>query len=291
MRTRLGLFALLAACSAPRPQPPRGAVVLTVEGKVEFAPFRFGAEDLPHLPRGAFRAIAPGGQSADAKRFEGVALETVLTDKMELNHDADTAIVHGADGVEVPVPLAVVRQLRPVLADHANGTPFGPSAAGPVSLSLVWPNLDHPGIDTDPRMRWWWVGGVEKIVIQSWLATYGRALQVPAGAPASARLGADVVSAQCIGCHRIHGMGGTRGPELVRSGERPVVRASRAGLRGHLRAVSGTPSAPEITAAVADQVIAFLDSLAEAGPFRDEVEPARPGLDEELPPIGGRSTR
>jgi mono/diheme cytochrome c family protein len=278
MRTRLLLLATVLACSAPRPSPPRGRVVLSVEGRVENGPFRFGAEDLPRLPRRAFEAMPPFGPAAESTRFEGLALAVLLADSMEVAREADTAIVYGDAGVAWPVPLPLIRQLRPVLADRAGGEAVGAWRKGAAPLQLAWPNLEQPGIDTDPRLRWWWIGGVNTIVLQSWTRSYGRALRVPAGAGNGARRGASVLGSQCIGCHRIRGMGGTRGPPLTGVEALRDERALAAKLRNHLREVSGMAGAPELGTGTAHEIGEFLEAVRLAGAPDDEPVELSPPL-------------
>ena len=105
MRTRLSVLVVLLACAAPHPQPPRGQEVLRVEGKVENAPFRFGRDDLPQLPRRAFEAAAPGQERS--RMVQGIALDTLLSDRMEVKPEADTAVVHG-DLADLDDPVGAV---------------------------------------------------------------------------------------------------------------------------------------------------------------------------------------
>ncbi len=270
MRKHLPLVALLLACAAPRPQPPRGAEVFRVDGDVENAPFVFGRDDLPQLERRSFESTRPV-DARKLQRFEGVAVDAVLGEHtMAVRREADTAVVHGEGGVSVPVPLPVLRQLRPVLADHVDGEPTGSAGAAP-SLLLAWPDRDHPGIETDPRLRWWWVTGVQRIELRSWIATYGRALRVPAGAPDAARHGADVIAAQCIGCHAVRGVGGARGPSLT-EGEAPIdrLRHHAPRLADHLRMMGRSSAAPMLTSTMAADVATFLAAVHVAGPPRPE---------------------
>lgn len=278
MRTRVALAAALLACAGGRPFVTRGTPVVTFEGKVEHGPAVLGKTDLESLARRAFAAVPPGATRA---RFEGLALAPLLGDTLELARDADTAVFHGEGGRVAAVPLVSIRQLRPVLADRVDGADTGAWRRGAAPLQLAWPNLDAPGIDSDPRLRWWWVGGVERVELVSWLATYGKALGVPPGADDAARLGADVLATSCLGCHRVRGAGGTRGPELTQALVRGGPQGLATRLRDHLRVVSGTPSAPAVTPLAAGQVSAFLDVAALAGREEDELkEPEQP----EAPP-------
>ena len=283
MRTRLCVLALLAGCFTPHPRPPAGGVVLRIEGMVENAPFTFGRDDLPRLPRRAFEAVAPFANEHQPARFEGVAVAQLLADEMEVMREADIAVVHGEDGVAVPVPLPMIRQLKPVLADSVGGERVEAWRAGAAPLQLAWPNVDHPGVDTDPRMPWWWVGGVSRIEIRSWTATYGKALRVPSGASDAARLGVDVLASRCIGCHRVRGVGGTRGPALTGNDQARARLPAR--LRTHLRAVSGIHDIAEPTPEEVASVAAFLEAVAIAGEDDDEViVPPRRAPERPLPP-------
>ena len=112
------------------------------------------------------------------------------------------------------------------------------------------------------------------------------------------RRGADVLAAQCIGCHAVRGVGGTRGPSLTAEA-RPAaqLRDHPAALSEHLRSAAGAPTAPALTAAMAKEVASFLDAVRVAGPEREPVSPTAPELPpaplDESPiapasPIGGR---
>jgi mono/diheme cytochrome c family protein len=281
MRTRLAIAVALAACAGPRPREPSGELAFQVSGRVEQGPYKFGVDDLPKLPRGAFFAVPP--QRGTKARFEGVAIGDVLTREVEVLRDADVMLVHGHGGLAVVVPLAAVRQYRPVLADHVDGAPTPSWNADAGKLLLAWPNLDQPGFDTDPRVRWWWVPGVVKVELVNWLPTYGRALRVPPGAGDDARLGAEVLQGSCLVCHKVRGIGGTRSRDLKDELVRKDPEAFTAMLHDHLRKASGIPSAPEVTPAQARGVAAFLRALdiAGAGRVEDEIKELPP-----LPPPG-----
>jgi len=177
-----------------------------VDGAVEEGPYRFGRDDLPQLPHRSFSAISPS--SGREERFEGIAVVPFLGDHVSLEKGTDLAVFHGEGGLVAAVSIATLRQTKPVLAyrgDH-------PAEASP--LELAWPNLEQPGIETDPRMAGWWLKEVDRIEMRSFNASYGRALRVPFGASEEARLGAEEVTSACLGCHRLRGVGGSRGPEL-----------------------------------------------------------------------------
>jgi hypothetical protein len=277
MRNRVLVLAAIAACSGPRPKPPRGEVVFSVTGRVHEGPYRFGREDLPGLPRRTFRSVGPGG--GGPMRFEGVAVYTLLQDAVDVEDDADVVVFHGREGFRAAVPVGVLRELRPVLADRVDGAPVARWRAEAAPLVLAWPNLDMPGIDSDPRMRWWWVPGVTTVELVSWTATYGRVLAVPRGAGDDARLGAGVVGTQCMGCHRVRGVGGTRGPELTGHAAERGLEALGASVRSHAKLV-GSASAPDASPAAIRQVDAFLRAVDRAGTRREDTdsppEPASP---------------
>jgi hypothetical protein len=271
MRKRVLLAAALVACAGPRPRAPRGEVVVTFEGNIEHGPYRFGEGDLPDLPRRGFKASSP--LTGEDAKFEGLSVAAIIADEMEIAPGVDTAVFFGQYGYAAPVSIAALRQLRPVLADKVNGAPVGDWSKGSAPLQLAWPNVDQPGIDSDPRMRWWWVGGVRKVELRSWIATYGRALRVPQGSSDEARLGAEVVSVSCITCHKVRGVGGTRGPELRSGAVRGDARAFSEAMREHLSKSSGMAAAPETSVASAGQIAAFLRAIELAGARPEEEAP------------------
>ena len=279
---RVLTVAVLVACSGPQPRPPKGEVAVSFEGRVENGPFRFGKDDLARLPRHGFKAVSPfTGKEA---KFEGLAVTAILADVLELAKGGDTAVFHGQGGYAAPVPIAALRQLRPVLADKVDGVSVGEWRRDAAPLQLAWPNVEQPGIDSDPRMRWWWVPGVRKGEIQNWIATYGRALRVPQGSSDEARLGAEAISVSCIGCHMVRGVGGTRGPELKNAAVRRDPRAFTARMREHLAKASGMKSAPETSSVAARQIAAFFHAVDLAG-TRPEEEVQPPELPALPPPV------
>jgi mono/diheme cytochrome c family protein len=267
MRNLLLALALLAgACAGWRSRKATGEAVLSIAGKVEQGPYTFGRADLTTLPRRSFRAVPPGGDAP--VKYDGVAVAAVLSDIVELGKDVDTVVFFGKDGYVVPIPMAAVRQLRPVLADVVGGSPT-------TSLQLAWPNVDQPGIDTDPRMRWWWVPGVSKLELHGWVATYGRALRVPPGGSDDARLGADAFSVQCMGCHKLRTVGGTRGPDLTQIASHRDPQALAASMREHLERVGPPDNEPAPSAL--RQIAAFLREVDLAGAKPDdEFQPPEP---------------
>src|SRR5919197_451224 len=266
MRNLLLLALALVACAAPRtPKPATGQVVLSIAGGVERGPFTFGGEDLKHLPRRSFRALPPNGDPV--AKFDGVAVAAVLADVVELKKGVDIAVFHGKDGYTAPVSIAAIRQLRPVLADTVDGSSVTAWRDSAAPLVLAWPNVDQPGIDTDPRMRWWWVQGVTQVEMQSWVASYGRALRVPAGASDDARLGADAFSVQCMTCHKLRNVGGTRGPDLTAAAARKDFQSLASSMREHLQRVG--PPGLEPGPAALRQIAAFLREIDIAGSKAD----------------------
>jgi len=283
MRNLFPALALaLLACGAKPQRTAKGETVLSVTGRVEHGPYTFGKEDLQKLARRGFRALAP---ATDAPaRFDGAAIAALLADVVDLKPGVDTAVFHGQNGFAVPVSLSALRQLKPILADTIDGKPASAWRPGAGPLVLAWPNVDQPGIDTDPRMRWWWVTGVTKVEMLPWTATYGRALRVPAGASDDARLGADAFAVQCMACHKLRGVGGSRGPDLTQAAAKKDPQALSTSMREHLQQVApaGTEAAPPSLR----QIAAFLHEIDIAGAKSDEefVPPAeQPGAPRPAP--------
>jgi len=278
---------LLASCASPPIRKAAPGDLLTVEGKqVERGPIGFGAAELAAVPRRTLRGVDP--RTGRGAAFEGVNLQELLADWLPLRRGADLVVFHGAGGVRVAVPFNAIRQNRPVLATLANGQPIAAWDEGAGPFLLAWPNVEAPGLDTDPRQRWWWLRGVTRVEVVAWQEGYGKALRVPPGARDEARLGAEVFANQCMHCHRLRGVGGVAGPDLASSpgGQSPEALASL--LRGHAAARSGMASAPDPSPTAAEQVGAFLQAVGTAGPDRpqDEVrEPERAPL-RPPPPAG-----
>jgi hypothetical protein len=281
MRTlSLAVAAGVAGCSvAPRPGPVHGEVVLSIGGRVENGPFRFGHEDLLALPRRSLRGRPPAAPPAT---FEGLSLAVLLTERMQVAEGADTAVVRSRDGYAVGVPLVLVRQFKPVLADRADGRPLPDweRSAGREArpLLLAWPNLEWPGFDSDPRVRGWWPSDVDSIEVVRWEQTYGKALRVPAGAGDDARLGAEAYSFHCIMCHRMRGFGGQKGPELTRVATGKDWASLVKRFRVHAFA-TGLPASPPRGDEALRRIGSFLRAVTLAGPAPDEEQPKG---DEEL---------
>ena len=288
MRTRrllaLALVLTAAGCRAPRPHTDTGDTVLSVQGRVVGGAARFGKDDLAQLPRQALRGTDPRG-GAEAS-FTGIALQKLLGEALELDRGADLVVVSGKDGYEMAIPLSVLRQHRPVLADTVDGVPLAQARPASAPLLLAWPTADSPGLATDPRARWWWVDGVTKLEVRSWLGTYGRALRVPPGAAGEARPGADAFQSDCIMCHRVRGTGGRRGPELTERLAAPEAQeAFAAAIRSHARLPEAAPVAETSPAAVR-AIGSFLRAVAISGAGLPQDEPPQEPMGNQQAPPG-----
>jgi mono/diheme cytochrome c family protein len=202
------LFVAAAACSSKEhlPRTAQGASVLEVRGAIKGGPHELGRADLEKLPRLKVRGTDPRtGRSAE---FEGTSLAVLVSDRVELRRGADTVVVRTSDRTAVPIPLPVIRQLKPVLADRMDGVRITPT-------EIAWPNTEQRGLATDPRAASWWARDVVALELVDWQRTYGPALAPPEGAQDEARRGAGVYVESCISCHRVRGQGGERGPDLT----------------------------------------------------------------------------
>jgi hypothetical protein len=220
------LLTTAAACGGgPRlaAGAPKGDVVLEVRGGVKGAPFRLGKDALAALPRRTVDGTDPAtGQHAT---WEGIDLAAVAA-RVELKPGTDTLILRTGDRRAVAVPLNFIRTLRPVLADRADGQPIPDRV-------VAWPTAEQGGLLTDRRVRAWWARDVAVLeLVNGWSIT--RAVLVPPGAAPGARLGADLVGARCLGCHRVRKAGGENGPDLTRIADRlSGPDFERLLLRGH----------------------------------------------------------
>lgn len=203
------LAVLAVACSGGGPQLPKvaqGAPLLEVRGAVKGGPFALGRADLDRLPRREVEGVDPvTGRTAV---WQGSSLAELVSRRVEVRKGADMAVVRTADRAAVPIPLTVIRQLKPVLAERADG------ARLPTTV-LAWPTLEQRGLETDPRAGLWWARDVVAIEIVDWQRTYGAALATPDGATDAARRGSGWYGERCVSCHRLRGVGGDRGPELT----------------------------------------------------------------------------
>jgi mono/diheme cytochrome c family protein len=264
------LVAVLAACSSAKslPRAPQGEPVLEVKGNVKGGPFRLGEADLAALPHRTVRGEDP--QTGRGAEWEGTAVAPLVSGRVKLVRGADTVVVRTAGGQAIAIPLTVVRQLRPVLADRADG------AALPERV-LAWPNLEQRGIQSDPRAAGWWARDVRELeLVNGW--TYGRSLAVPEGAPQSARLGGELFGARCAACHRIRKAGGSTGPDLTRVADRMREDAFAAMVARHpgWAGRQGEAPGPDSAADVWDylRVVA-----ADAANPRDELPEKDPGAE------------
>jgi len=225
--TRLGassvLLPLALACARTTrlPHGATGEAVLEVSGALRGGPFRLSEADLAALPQRTVRGVDPQGREA---RWEGVDLASTLSERVVLVDGADTLVLRTEDRQAVAVPLAVVRELGPVLARRADGA----TLPGRV---LAWPNVERRGIASDPRAALWWARGVVALEFADAWRSFGPALHVPEGAPAGALVGAGLFGSRCLGCHQVRGAGGLTGPDLTRA--TPTAERLRAVLRGH----------------------------------------------------------
>ena len=218
------LALLAAACAGPGlPRTPHGEEVLRVEGAVKGGPFRLGKADVAALPRKMVVGVYPG--SGRVVRYEGLDL-WALEERVDLAEGADTIVLDTGDHRSIAVPLSVVRELRPVLSERADGDPL----AGSV---VAWPIVEHHGLASDPRAALWWARDVVSVRFVAWDKVYGLALHLPEGAPAGAAAGAAIFGWRCLPCHRLRGTGGTLGPELAHAGRAPSPEKLRAALADH----------------------------------------------------------
>ncbi len=208
MRKSWIVLGLLVACSTgPRlPTTAHGETVLEVRGALKKGSYALGRADLAKLPRRTLRGVDPA--TGRAATWEGVSVVTLVSDRVDLAKGADTVIVRTADRAAIPIPLTLVRQWRPVLADKADGVPL----ATPV---LAWPTLEQRGLETDPRADGWWARDVVAFELVEWQKAFASALAIPDGATDAARRGATWYGDRCIRCHRMRGAGGERGPDLT----------------------------------------------------------------------------
>ncbi len=210
---------LLCACLGPRPRLPPGETALTIDGRLEDGPLDLRAAEIRDFPRRAFRGREP--VTGRVALFEGASVDDLLAKAVRPRRGADTLVVRSRDGREALVTRARLKDLRPILADRADGKPIAEwaSEAGAALEAplLAWPDLEQPGLALDPRVPAWWVSGVSTLVVESWVASYGRALALPPEASDQARRGVERVAGHCLPCHRVRGAGGTRGPDLARA--------------------------------------------------------------------------
>lgn len=276
MRTRTSaLLALAAACAVgPRlPREPTGTRVLEVTGRIRGGRHVVGAGDLASWPRRSLRGADPlTGRTA---AYEGADLSALLGG-VERERGVDTVIVRTSGRVAAAVPLWIVWQFRPVLADRADGAPLP-------GLVLAWPNAEQPGLGGDPRALAWWATGVVALELVEW-PVHARALAPPAGASDAARLGAGPFQARCLACHVLRGVGGGAGPDLTFVEERLAPDAFATAVRDHR---AWPASRPEVAppAEETERIRAYLAAVGAAARSGGSEDPA------EEAPGGGGSTR
>lgn len=267
------LLAFAAACSSkPRlPAAPHGAPVVEVRGALRGGPHALGRADLEQLPR--LKVVGQEPRSGTMAVWEGTSVATLVSERVQLQKGADTAIVRTADRAAIPVPLTMIRQLKPVLADHADGVRLGASV-------LAWPTDHQRGLATDPRSATWWARDVVAFEIVEWQRTFGPALEAPEGSVDRARVGASLYGDSCIACHRMRGVGGERGPDLTTVASRLGPAAFAALLPSHpgWRERGITEIGPEATTAL----WSFLTAVAETSTPGAAPEPNKPPATEEL---------
>jgi hypothetical protein len=275
MRKTTVAFLALLACSSPRlPKSAASDAVLTVRGAVKGGPYPLSRTQLDAMPRRAVRGVDP--ITGEESVFEGVQMAT-LFQRVELEKGADAVIIHTEDKRAIPVPILLIRQLRPVIADRQDGHPMA-------DLILAWPDAEQFGLVTDPRERAWWVRGVVAFEVVDSSRTVGRALAVPPGAVDAARQGAEVYAFLCIYCHRVRTAGGEKGPELTTVTDRIARDAFDRTVRGHpiFKEKHIDPPGQE---ALGD-LWQFLHALATAAPREEPVPDEKPP--EQRPPEGPR---
>jgi mono/diheme cytochrome c family protein len=256
---KLGLllaFALVACSSSPAARLPlaaQGSPVLEVRGAVKGGPFALGRADVEKLPRLGVVGVEPETRKRTA--WEGTSVAALVSERVEVQRGADTVIVRTGEGAAVPVPLTMIRQMKPVLADRADGARLA-------TRVLAWPA--DLGIATDPRSPAWWARDPVAFELVSWQRTYGPALATPEAAADGARRGADVYVQSCISCHRMRGVGGERGPDLTTVAARLRPGAFATLLTGHPGWKHRDPDLAGTEAAT--DLWAFLRTVALAAP-------------------------
>jgi mono/diheme cytochrome c family protein len=276
------LVVAAAACSSSKPRLPtttHGAPVVEVRGALRGGPYTLGRADLDALPR--LTVLGEEPRSGRLAAWEGTSVAALVTERVHLLKGADTAIVRTADRAAIPVPLTMIRQLKPVLADRADGTRLNGSV-------LAWPTDHQKGLATDPRATRWWARDVVAFDIVEWQRTFGPALAAPAGSADGARRGASLFGDSCIACHRLRGVGGERGPDLTTVAARLGPAAFSVLLPSHpgWRERGITEIGPEQTTAL----WSFLRAVAKTAPLPGE--PADSPTDDvaaEDKPVAGRS--
>jgi hypothetical protein len=257
MRKSWIVLGLLAACSSgPRlPTTAQGQTVLEVRGALTKGSYALGRADLEKLPRRILRGVDP--TTGRAATWEGVSVVAIVSDRVDLAKGADTVVVRTSDRAAIPIPLTLIRQWRPVLADRADGEPL------PVPV-LAWPTLEQRGLETDPRADGWWARDVVVFELAEWQKAYASALAIPEGAADAARRGATWYGDRCIRCHRMRGAGGERGPDLTTVATRLGPGPFAAHLERHPGWTETTVERPGPEGA--QELWSFLRAVAASGP-------------------------
>lgn len=245
------LAAVSAACGGgPRlPDSPKGEAVLELRGAIEGAPITIGAGDLAGLPRATVRGRDPvtGREAA----WEGASLAALVQRVRPAKRAViDTVVFRTRDGAAVPVPLTLVRQLKPALV-RAEGEP----------ALVAWPNLEQVGLEADARAPAWWARDVVALEFVPWPRAFGAALAPPLGASAAARVGGGVFASRCVACHVLRGAGGTVGPALTLAGGTLDLARFEEAVAAHGFASRGL-SPPDATQRA--QLWAYLQAIARA---------------------------
>lgn len=255
MRKLCLIVVLLVSCSggARLPKAAQGTPLVAVRGAVKEGPFALGRADLEKLPRRAVHGIDP--VSLREAVWEGTSVAEIVSRRVELRKGADVVIVRTADGSAISIPITVILQLKPVLADRADGTRLP-------SMVLAWPTREQRGLETDPRAGQWWARDVVAFEIADWQRTYAPALATPDGAADGARRGSGWYGERCISCHRMRGVGGERGPDLTAVAARLHPAPFAALLQKHpgWNGTGGDPPGEE----AASDLLAFLRAVAAA---------------------------
>jgi mono/diheme cytochrome c family protein len=278
--TALAIAAAACGGGGPKlPRAPKGEKVLEMRGAIEGAPIAVGADDLANLPRGTVRGRDPvtGREAA----WEGTSL-AALVERVRPKRRVviDTLVVRTREGGAVPVPLTMVRQLKPVLVR---------SGADPQGL-VAWPNLEQRGLGADPRAASWWARDVVALELVPWPQAFGAALAAPVGASSPARVGAGIFATRCVTCHSLRGAGGTVGPPLTLVGTSLDAARFDRTLAGHGFERRGLVAPDEAQRA---QLWAFLEAVAraprpDAEPGPSEKKEGEPGW-EDVPRTPGPS--
>jgi mono/diheme cytochrome c family protein len=146
-----------------------------------------------------------------ARVYRGVP----LADLLGAGSAGDSVLVRCLDGFVVLLPLDLVRQAGPVVADRvktAAGWEAIPAPRGP--RYLVWPNRDRPELDRDPAITTeGWAWGVAEVTTVS-SASYLSPLKV-SSRDRDALAGRQLWLSSCFHCHALSGAGGMAGWDLA----------------------------------------------------------------------------